>query len=213
MEIRKVIIVTSGGQRKQVVETGAETLGQLKADLDVVGIDYEGMTFFEGLSKTELMSDDSLLPRNIVRNGVPTNNLVFMLTVPQKKIKSGTMSRQEAYAKIKELGLQEDCMTKFGKNFTMCKTADLVNLIDEATSPQAPVEQVATCDCMQNAGEAVEPNAVTAIKELLEVLYENDYISLSEKDRVLDSLYTVKVGPDSPYTDNELDDIVRELFN
>ena len=39
------------------------------------------------------------------------------------------MERKEAYAKIKELNLQEECKKKYGKNFTQCKTDELIHLI------------------------------------------------------------------------------------
>ena len=35
------------------------------------------------------------------------------------------MERKEAYEQIKKLGLQEECKTLFGKNFTQCKTSEL----------------------------------------------------------------------------------------
>lgn len=89
MEARKIVIVQTKNQKKSVVMTAATTLGELKEALRETGIDYEGMTFYEGLSKTELKHDDAILPHDIERNGVVTNELVFMLTNTDKKIKSG----------------------------------------------------------------------------------------------------------------------------
>lgn len=218
MESRKVIIVTSGGQKKQVIETGAETLAQLKADLDRAGIDYRDKTFFEGLSKTELTHDDSLLPRDIPRNGGTTNNLVFMLTTPQKKIKSGAMNRQEAYAEIKKKGLQEECIKKFGKNFTMCKTDDLISLILSATKKAEPkaepvIQQPCVEEPIREKKEVTkdEPNTVKAIKVLLDVLYENDVIDSEDADTVLCALTGegANVADNSPYTNAELDEIIK----
>lgn len=215
MEIRKVIIVTSGGQSKRVVETGAETLGQLKEDLRAANIDYAGKTFFEGLSKTELTHDDSLLPKDIMRNGVPTNNLVFMLTTPQKKIRSGAMDRKEAYARIKELGLQDACIREFGKNFTMCKTNELIALIEEATkTPEEEVtERVAIVE--SNKEKITTSTAVeNAIRELVDVLYNNDCIDSEEADKILGILPNRDSYPkNSPYTEAELDDMIKEYFN
>lgn len=44
------------------------------------------------------------------------------------------MERKEAYAKIKELNLQEECKKKYGKNFTQCKTEELVSIINDAAA-------------------------------------------------------------------------------
>ena len=42
------------------------------------------------------------------------------------------MERKEAYEQIKKLGLQEECKTLFGKNFTQCKTNELEAIIKTA---------------------------------------------------------------------------------
>lgn len=205
MEIRKIIIVESGGQKKSVIETGAETLAELKADLRANNIDYDGKTFFEGLSKTELLQDDSILPKDIMRNGVVTNNLVFMLTTPQKKIKSG-MDRREAYEKIKEMGLQEECTRVFGKNFTLCKTEDLVNLINNHL--QTEVCRDFSCEKEETY---VDNSARGAIRFLVDVLYDNGCINSEEADNVLSFINdSPKGGVSSPYTDAEIDEILGE---
>ena len=89
MEVRNVIIVSNAANRRYTLQTGAETLGELKADMREAHIDFDGMTFMEGLTKTELLQDSSLLPRDVVRGEGTTNELVFLLTVANKKIKSG----------------------------------------------------------------------------------------------------------------------------
>ena len=57
MEARKITVVQTKNQKKSVIMSAATTLGELKADLRSNGIDYDGMTFFEGTSKTELKTD------------------------------------------------------------------------------------------------------------------------------------------------------------
>lgn len=89
MERRKITIVSTKLQGKRVVETDATTLGELKVVLDNAGIDYRDSIFFEGLSRTELVDDNSQLPTNVLYNGNPTNELVFMLTNVDKKNSSG----------------------------------------------------------------------------------------------------------------------------
>lgn len=127
MNSRKITIVDSKLQKRSTIMSEAETLGELKRDLTSNGINYSGKTFMEGLSRSELKEDASILPHDIQRpDGSVTNELVFMLTEPEKKIKSGAiLTRQECYAKVKELGLQAAVQSRFGKNFTQCSTDDL----------------------------------------------------------------------------------------
>ena len=211
MEARKITIVQTKNQRKSVIMSAATTLAELKSDLRANNIDYNGMTFFEGTSKVELKNDASVLPHDIPYKGTITNELVFMLTNTNKKIRSGAtnMSRMEAYNAIKSMGLQDTCVKKFGKNFTMCKTADLIALVqsNDASKPasktktkaetkkeekvEAPVntpEVSAPVASASNNGECVDTVARAAISKLVEVLYDNGTIEDYEKEEVLDIL-------------------------
>lgn len=89
MEARKITIVSTKTQKKSVIMSAATTLAELKTDLRQNGIDYTGMTFYEGTSKTELKNDASVLPHDVPYKGILTNELVFMLTNTNKKIRSG----------------------------------------------------------------------------------------------------------------------------
>lgn len=89
MENRKITIVSTRTQKKSVIMSAATTLAELKSDLRANGIDYEDMTFYEGLSKVELKDDASILPHDVPYKDKVTNELVFMLTTANKKIKSG----------------------------------------------------------------------------------------------------------------------------
>ena len=93
MEARTITIISESGNGHKTIQSSAETLGELKRDLAQNGIDYEGKTFREGLSRTELVDDASVLPRDLEWKGAKTNNLVFTLTTANKKIRSGAMSR------------------------------------------------------------------------------------------------------------------------
>ena len=211
MEARKITIVQTKNQRKSVIMSAATTLAELKSDLRANNIDYNGMTFFEGTSKVELKNDASVLPHDVPYKGTITNELVFMLTNTNKKIRSGAtnMSRIEAYNAIKSMGLQDACVKKFGKNFTMCKTADLIALVQsnstsepasktetkaetkkeekvetpvntpEASTPVAPAS---------NDSECVDTVARAAISKLVEILEDNGTIEDYEKEEVLDIL-------------------------
>lgn len=215
MEARKITVVQTKNQKKSVIMSTATTLAELKSDLRANGIDYDGMTFFEGTSKVELKNDASVLPHDVPYKGNVTNELVFMLTNTNKKIRSGARSRMEAYAEIKRRGLQDACLKKFGKNFTMCKTADLIALVQSnGASKPAPVAPAS------NGGECVDTVARAAISKLVEILEDNGTIEYYEKDGVLDILGgAVEVAPSeeykpksaSPYSDDEINDMFEGM--
>ena len=235
MEARKITVVQTKNQKKSVIMSAATTLAELKNDLKANGIDYSGMTFFEGTSKVELKNDASVLPHDVPYKGTITNELVFMLTNTNKKIRSGAvaMSRTEAYGAIKSMGLQDACVKKFGKNFTMCKTADLIALIQSngGSEPDAPkaetekeekVEASAPEAPMNNGGECVDTVARAAISKLVEILENNGTIEDCEKEEVLDILggavavsaapsEEYKPKPASPYSDDEIDDMFEGM--
>lgn len=123
---REILIANTKTQKRSKITTSATTLGELKADLRAAGIDYSGMTFTEGISKTQLLDDATQLPQNVMYKGQPTNNLVILLTNTKKNIASGTMSRKEVYQAIKDNNLQDAVKEEFGRNFTQVPTSDLL---------------------------------------------------------------------------------------
>lgn len=230
MEVRRITVVQTKNQRKSVIMSAATTLAELKADLRNNGIDYDGMTFFEGTSKTELKTDSSVLPHDVPYKGQVTNELVFMLTNTNKKIKSGQMSRTEIFNTIKSMGLQNVCIKKFGKNHTQCKTADLIKLIENAQqnsskpAPKAetkkeetPVTPAETTPVTpeNRGGECVDEKARAAISQLVDTLYDNGTIEEDEKDGILDILGGKVATPaeeykpksSSSYSDDEIDNM------
>ena len=132
METRTIAIANTKTQKRYTIESAATTLGELQDQMIEQGIDFSGMTFTEGISKTQLLTRESLLPTNVMYKGQPTNNLVMLLTNPNKQIASGAMNRKELYAKIKELGIQDSIKEEFGKNYTMVGNADLACMIERA---------------------------------------------------------------------------------
>ena len=234
MEARKITVVQTKNQTKSVIMTSATTLGELKDDLRTNGIDYEGMTFYEGLSKTELKTDESILPHDIERNGIITNELVFMLTNAQKKIKSGaaTMTRNEVYAAIKRLNLQQACQEMFGKNFTMCKTADLIFLVDKNTknsnSKMGAPTTVVIAPAVNEESEkpqckgCIDTQARAAITEIVKTLYIEDYFDTEQRDYILNILGGAVKAPtvstknenkmDSPYSQDEINQMFRGMY-
>lgn len=143
---REILIANTKTQKRSKITTSATTLGELKTDLRAAGIDFQNMTFTEGISKTQLLSDDTQLPQNVIYKGQPTNNLVILLTNTKKNIASGVLSRKEACNLIKQNSLENAVKTKFGRNFTQVPTLDLIKFIgtnakkSEATKTE-PTEQ------------------------------------------------------------------------
>ena len=229
MEARKITIVSTKTQKKSVIMSGAETLGELKNDLRNAGIDFEDMTFYEGTSKTELKTNESVLPKDVPYTNrttgetINTNELVFMLTNTNKKIRSGAMTRKEAYDVIRKQGLQVACLKKYGKNFTVCSTNALIALIEANTPKKRSVkktskskEKVAPIEILK----VVDVQAREAIRTLANILNNNGDLYNNEAKAILSNLDNdltpvaqENYNPDSasPYSDNEIDAMFRGM--
>ena len=142
------------------------------------------------------------------------------------------MSRSEIYDKIKKYGLQNECLKKFGRNFTMCKTADLMSVVtnyenrmekkpavtsneEKPATVNKPMTEELSKDVSGNSA-CVDLEAREAVKEILEILYNQDIIDDDEVEEI-NSLFknTVTVnhsGTESPYTDKELGDILAGAY-
>lgn len=201
MEARRITVISTKTQRKQIIMSAATTLEELKRDLEAAGIDYGEMTFYEGLSKTELKDNKSLLPHDISYKGQVTNELVFMLTNPNKKIASGVLSprRQKLYEEIKRSNLEYKCKEKYNKVYTQCSDNNLIHLIAENSTE--------SCAC-----EDTKKALRRAFIHLVAILRDNDYITLTEEDELHDVLYRrSSCEPDelenSPYSRSEIDNM------
>lgn len=189
---REILIANTKTQKRSKVTTSATTLGELKADLRAAGIDYNGMTFTEGISKTQLLDDATQLPQNVMYKGQPTNNLVILLTNTKKNIASGTMSRKEVYQAIKDNNLQDAVKEEFGRNFTQVPTSDLLVFL-------AQDGNVKVSDTLDNEPVDTEDNGIidpefeekettdTEDKDL--PMYVSDIITDTRIDSTVDSLY------------------------
>ena len=201
MEARNITIVTTQNQNKYVVNTDATTLRELKSALAAHDISYDGMTFYEGLSHTELLTDDSVLPHDVPYKGNITNELVFMLTTPNKKIKSGAVlpeTRQALYDTLEEMGLKEEVANRYGKNFTQCKNSELMAVIEDA----------------QKSVFADEDSTKAALRLLIDIL-EDDAI-LFEEDvnklrNILDGVSAEDASNKSPYSEDDINTMFEFL--
>ena len=219
METRKITIVATREQKKYVIDSAATTLGELKADLDNVGINYDDMTFMEGLTRTEILRDDSILPHDVERvnretgETYVTNELVFMLTNTAKKISSGVVcaDRKSCYSYIKEHGMQDAIQRTFGKNFTQVKTEDLILFIKNLVAPAQVTAPEHT--------ECVDLKARKAVKMLCEALFEYDEYAFDEVSSEINGMFaeqhclcTSKEDKcNSPYSDDEIHDMFAGL--
>ena len=176
MNARNIIVWSTKTQQKQVVSTGAETLADLKADLAAAGIDTKDMTFYEGLTKTELKADASLLPKDVSYKGTVTNELVIMLTVVNNKISSGrALTRTEVYREMKRNPFLADrCKAVFGRSYTQVSTAELEALINRekaAAARKAPKPSVKV------VVPTTRPNVLVGLATLAEALFTEGVLS------------------------------------
>lgn len=206
MEKRIITIVSTANSSKVELETNATTLGELKASMRQADIAYDGMTFYEGLTKSELVDDASILPHDVVRNGQTTNNLVFMLTNTNKKIRSG-YDRLELYNIIKEKGLAEECKERLGKNFTMCKTSELEELVKGCESSKSAAEAGTAENALQQEVKALS----NAFNTLLNFLKVYELLDWDEIDTIKSCMVKRGENKDSLYKNSEIDDMFSFL--
>ena len=197
METRKIYVVDTR-REKSIIMTGAETLGELKSALNENGIEYDGMTFFEGYSAVELKDDSSQLPTNVKkRNGETTNELLIMITNSSKKIKSGAISnRASVYNMIKEQNLAAPIREHFGRPYTQVSTDELVGFIDGLKSSTTS----STCSYAENLR--------TALVQLTNLLVEKDIISRTE---ATEAMRSVKCEWEE-HNDFPSDEEINEMF-
>lgn len=190
----------------------ATTVAELKAELKNLGIYTNGMTIQEGLTKTEFKNDNALLPHDVPYKGTTTNDLVFRLTKSEKKIESGTMSRAEAYAKVKELGLAEKIATTYKKNYTVCKTSELIKEIEKANNkPSSKVDNTKECKNVSKKVCNASSNALEkAFIALTTLLVNNNVINQTDGNDIVSPLNTT-IEKTEGYTIEEINDIFDEM--
>lgn len=177
MENRTIQIANTKTQRRYSINTSATTLGELQDEMTAQGIDFTGMTFTEGISKTQLINRESLLPTNVMYKGQPTNNLVMLLTNTTKQISSGAIerNRKEAFAIIKQdEELRDFIKADYGRNYTQVPTDDLWEYIDsfnyDINTDEAPSQSTATVSSA-SAEVAVPPVKTAPHADLVELIY------------------------------------------
>lgn len=208
--MRKVTFIDSKSQSQKVINNStATTLGELKAEMRTAGIDYTDMSFYEGHIRAELLDDNSILPTNIPYKGKVVNDLVFMLSTTNKKIKSG-VDRAKVYQQIKNLSLQDEVVRVFGRNFTQVSTNDLVMLIAryDSSEKSAPAEdnEVVAITCAERFDRIEQ-----ALTDIISILYDENIIDEDEYNDMIDLVDHKNLNntEDQKMSSQEID----EMFN
>ena len=231
MENREILVANTRTQRRDKVVTDATTLGELKSALTSAGIDFSGMTFTEGISKTQLLDDATQLPQNVMYKGNPTNNLVILLTNTKKNIASGAMSRQEAYAAIRANSLQEEVKRVFKRNFTQVPTEALETFLvkNNAIEVETPDTLPMFIDDIITDTNIMYP--VDSLYVHIAMLTAQNVLTVADLEELKDNLgFLIKVAKkeknntpkeetsrevvstsDGAITDNDIDDMLNDL--
>lgn len=97
----KVRIFSTVGQRDQIIESTANTWGELKKDLDANGIKHDGMQVVVRETKGILKLDGAVLPKGLTAGDKVTDDITLFLS-PSKQKAGSEMSYAECRSFIKE---------------------------------------------------------------------------------------------------------------
>lgn len=218
MESRKITVLVEATQKKYVLMSSATKLSELKEELAQKGVTTnDSDSFKESRSKSILTSPESVLPTNIPWKGGITNELVFMVSKAERKIKLGMKNRNEIVALIKSYGLLDEVKKKTGKNYTNVSTAVLSEIVDKyelkarAKVKDAPTPKSAS-NVKMSSKKSVEsaPSCDCAVKfkKAVDSLYKENLIDCEVKD----FLYEVIEGKDVNIDDiSSYDDLAEEF--
>jgi len=220
--MRKVIVVDGKSQSQTVInEFAGKTLLDIKSVLSAKGVSYEEREFIIGSVRTKLIDDASQLPEIITKgDGSQTTDLIILMNPIKSKIKSGmAKSRAEVFAEIKAKNLQKAVVEKFGKNFTMCKTSDLEELLSSTSSKstvkKSSKEKVIVASVKPMVHATVKAAVVTqvdtklvdaitalvdVVKDLLNQIDDADCITDIDVDDSKDTLNQIKESISGGYT-------------
>jgi hypothetical protein len=136
-----------------------------------------------------------------------------MLTVPNKKIKSGSFSRKDLYTLIKEHNLQQACINLYGKNYTNCSSAELLYLIEPACDLEETKENPIENFTIEEPHKCTCSNYEKAFIALVDCLHDNYYIDDVHSNRIKNMLYNNSTENEvySPYSDEDLQEILDSV--
>jgi len=131
---RNILIISNSTNTKQMISSNATTRAELEVELENAGINTKDMSFFEGLTRTDLVDANSQLPQRAMYKGQYTTDLIITLTPNSiKKVANGLMDRGELGAYIREHNLQDAVKREFGDNYTHIDTESLRTFVANDT--------------------------------------------------------------------------------
>ena len=207
-------------QRRYKVMTDASNLGELKAAFDAEGIDYAGMSFTEGITKSILLDDTTPLPETVMFKGEPKNP-VILLTNTKKNIASGCGSRKEAYELIKEHNLADAIKDEFEINYTHISTADLWEFINNFLDDQ-DTEEEENDEELENE-IYYNDDILSPIYDTIKALLLQDVLDTDDVEELSDMLHELaarEATPDAPeefeatettVSSKDIDDMINSL--
>ena len=218
MESRKITVLVEATQKKYVFMSSATKLSELKEELAQKGVTTnDSDSFKESRSKSILTSPESVLPTNIPWKGGITNELVFMVSKAERKIKLGIKSRNEIVALIKSYGLLDEVKEETGRNYTNVSTAVLSEIVDKYelkartkaknahTPKSAPNVKMSSKKSVESAPSC---DYAVKFKKAVDSLYKENLIDCEVKD----FLYGVIEGKDVNINDiSSYDDLIEEF--
>lgn len=215
METRTILVANTKTQQRYSVESSATTLGELKAQLTAQGIDYSGMSFMEGISKTALLADETPLPTNVMYKGAPTNNLVMLLTNTQKNIASGVDgTRKDAYTIIKaDTTLQNIIKETYGRNYTQVPTVELWYVIDQYGMEEEDAEPESVAPAA-NAPVARNKEVVNFIYDGIKMLLKSHMLCVEDfeaLEELISELHARLLEEKPVFSDADIDEIIANL--
>lgn len=211
----KTIIVKNTCDQKMYTFENVEVsvLKDVKNLLTEKGVGFSGLDFHVGFANIVLLEDNSPIPEKIIkRDGTEiTDKVVFLLTNSTNKIKSGAMTRAEAYAKIMtNPNLKDTIKSRYSRNYTQVSTENLAKVIEEFTREVPKVLEKA--DKQANEYEKVNnqcdcTNIKAAIRELVRTLVDEDVIYTSQAENIL-----ALISPEGDKADNDTDALLEEAL-
>lgn len=210
--MRKVTFIDSKSQSQKVINNStATTLGELKAEMRTAGIDYTDMSFYEGHIRAELLDDNSILPTDIPYKGQVVNDLVFMLSTTNKKIKSG-ISRAEVYEQINNLNLKEEVKNIFNRNYTQVPTDDLLGLIARHSAQRVTTPDTTATTNVMTCAERFE-RLENAFMELVGLLTDYNVIDEEDHDMFADTFNYETAVEQKEQAKQMSSEEIDEMFN
>lgn len=222
--MRKITVIVSATNTRHTFDTDVTTLGQLKQLLEDSGISTENQSYYEGVSKTELLNDDSVLPTNIPYKGRTENNLVIMMTTENKKIKSG-YDGKELYIIIRDNKLQDAIKKHFHTPYTNVKTAELDEFISNVLDTFEDDEEH-RCNC-SSADEETKHECFKEldafVKKIIKQIVSNTTLLYAAVNRMCfgcaaDELYEMLKNEDidkkevSCFTEEEIGEMFKHIL-